>query len=312
VLLIPLATLWWSLGTASAAELDLRVTATDYDLNADTERSVRRAAGRIYHLLRSDLGLALPERAVVNIRLIASRSRYDAEARAIGMTRPTLGYFSPRSGEGVVWKNESTEAFHGTFLHEMTHYLMALGGVGRAPTYLREGCAEAAESAKTDGNSVTLRPPARLVSWLQARVDALPPLGDLLGDADAWSGLPSTPVGGPEYGVGWSICTFMLSTDQGKRTLGNVLVSSATGSWAPAASAADETYPGGLQAMDRAWRSWIRAGPRPIPLPIPMEGGVGEGWRKCLDGSLVRIDSDQTCGRWVTGDDGWMRYVEDP
>lgn len=306
--------LTWLVGVALAAtgELDLRVTATDYSLNADTERAVQRAAGRIYHLFRGDLGLALPETAVVNIRLIASRSRYDAEARALGMTQPTLGYFSPFRGEGVVWKNESTEKFRGTFLHEMTHYLMALGGAGRVPIYLREGCAEAAETAVTEGNAVWMRPNPRLVGWLQQHVDALPPIDTLLGRPEVWGQLPPTPTGGPEYGIGWSICGFLLSTDAGKRTLGNVLVASSTGSYARAAAAADETYPGGLSGMDRAWRSWIREGPRPQQLPIPMDGGPGEGWKQCLDGTLVRIDGDHVCGRWVTGDDGWMRYVEDP
>jgi len=309
--------LWFvllSLGSALAGpgNLDLRVTATDYDLNADTKRNVSRAAGRIYHLLRSDLGLALPDDAVVHIRLIASRSRYDAEARALGMTQPTLGYFSPRQGEGVVWKNESTREFRGTFLHEMTHYLMALGGVGRVPLFLMEGCAEATETAVTEGNAVWMRPEPMLVTWLQQRVDTLPPMGQLLASPDPWRALPPTPSGGPEYGVGWSICGFLLATPTGKQTLGNMLVAGATGSYARTAQAADETYPGGLAAMDTAWRSWIREGPRPVQLPIPMEGGPGDGWRQCLDGTLVRADSDHVCGRWVTGEDGWMRYVEDP
>jgi len=297
---------------ALAGTLDLTVEAADYDLSAATKQSVVRAAGRIHHLIGTDLGLALPEPTTVHIRTIASRDRYDEEARALGLTKPTLGYFSPRLGKGVVWKNTSTDDFHGTFLHEMTHYLLAVAGAGRVPPWVQEGCAEVMETAQTDGNAVWLRPNPRLVHWLQAHADGLPAASQLLSDGAVWSQLPSTPVGGPEYGIGWSMCAFLLTTPQGKATLSNVIMQTSRGSHRAGHDAVDGTYPRGVSGFDAGWRAWIKAGPSAIQLPIPLEGGPGAGWTECLDGSFVRDGTDQRCGRWVTGDDGWMRYVEDP
>jgi hypothetical protein len=119
-------------------------------------------------------------------------------------------------------------------------------------------------------------------------------------------------VGGPEYGIGWSMCAFLLSTPQGKQTLSEVIVQTSFGRPERAMLAVEGSYPRGIAGFDAGWRAWIRSGPGKIQLPIPMEGGPGAGWRQCLDGSYVRDGSEQRCGRWVTGDDGWMRYVEDP
>lgn len=298
------------LGVALAGGLELDFEAADHDPDVAIRRSIQRVASRVHHLIRADLGLALPAEQRVAIRTVADRGRYEAEARALGLTRPTLGFFSTAIGKGVVWRDPNEAGFRGTLVHELTHYLLASAGAVRVPPWLQEGMAEVMESAVLDGNAVWLRPDPRRVRWLQDHVDALPPVGVLLGEPRAWERLPRSPSGAP-YDVGWSLCAFLLSSPEGKATLSEILVQTAGGDPARAAAAA-AGYPRGLEGLDAGYRAWLTSGPRATQLPVPLEGGVAPGWKACLDGSQVRLGTEQRCGRWVTGEDGWLRYEEDP
>ncbi len=304
--------LWVALANpAPAAEADLAIVAEDFDLSADTDRALRRVLNRMFRTYQDVLGLTFPNPTPVHVRLVADRAEYDRRARALGLSKPTLGFFSPQLGEGVVWKNTSDSEMRGTIIHEASHYLLAVAGVGRVPLWMNEGLAETFETARASGNAVYLDPAPGMSSWLQRNGGSLPSLEVLLADPRAWSGLSATPVGGPEYGVGWSICAFLMSSAAGKRTLSEMLLRAGSGDASGVASAVEETWTGGASSLDRAWRAWIAAGPSSIQLPIPSDAGAGDGWRKCANGTLIREGSGMTCGQWVAGPDGMMRWVEE-
>ena len=128
--------------------------------------------------------------------------------------------------------------------------------------------------------------------------------------------MPETPVGPAEYGVGWSLCAFFMSTPTGKATLSRILADTARGDAAAAAAAVEQHWPGGIASLDREWRAWLAQSPAPIQLPIPTDpsparGTGGAGWMRCKDGSLLHRDSGMQCGRWVAGPGGVMTFVPD-
>lgn len=281
---------WVAMATALAADVDLEVVAEDFALAADTDRAVRRALHRMVVTYEAKLGLTFPSPTPVHVRLIADRDRYLAKARAIGLTGPTLGFFSPRLGEGVVWRNTSPEEMQATLLHEASHYLLAVGGVRGVPRWLNEGLAETFEHARTSGNAVFLDPAPGMPAWLRAHAGEIPALDQLLTRRAAWAGLPLTPVGGPDYGIGWAICAFLLSRDRGEAMLRALLQDPS------AAARLVAEWPGGPRALDRAWRAWWRA-PAPIQLPIPTTTrDAGEsGFIRCHSGLLLLESSGLRC-----------------
>ncbi|MBX2801996.1 MAG: DUF1570 domain-containing protein [Myxococcales bacterium] len=299
-----------------AAEVDLKIVAEDFDLSVDTERGVRRTLTRMFHTYDDVLGLELPDPTRVTVRLVADRETYERRARSIGLTQPTLGFFSPRLGEGVVWRNTSTQEMRATVVHEASHFVMAVGGAGYAPMWVQEGMAELFEGARTSGNAIYLDPPPGMGAWLRAHADELPPVDRLIGEQNVWVGLPSTPVGSAEYGVGWSICAFLMSSAAGKRTLAAIL-QTRRGGEAGALRAVNDHFPGGITRIDAAWRSWITSPLKSLQLPIATSAttappnALDDRWIRCANGTLMAKGSGMTCGQWKADDKGVLRFVPD-
>lgn len=303
--------MWWLAIPSWAGDLDLRLTAVDFDLSADTERSVERILTRMHDTDESWLGVVLPPVLPIQVDLVASEAAYRArEAEAGAKGGHTVGFFLPARSLAVVWRGQGDLEMRRTLVHEISHYLLVAGGLGGVPLYLQEGLAELFETATLDGNAVWLVPDPATVGWVQGRPLAA---SALIGRSKAdWDAAANTPWGRAEYPYGWALCSFLLSTDPGRHTLSDLLASTAVSRdpGADGLAAVERTYPGGAVALDRDWRAWI-ASPRRIQLPVSAGGGQAAGWVKCSDGRLIRPDAGYTCGRWVTGADGLQHYVED-
>lgn len=298
---------------ASAGELDLEVSAEGFDLSVDADRSVKRLLSRMHGAYESWLGLAFPPRLPVRVTLVQSEPAYRVhEARAIGRSGHSLGFFTSGNNEIVVWRGQGDPGMRQTLVHEASHYLLAVAGVGRVPLWLNEGMAEVFEGARSDGNAVWIESDPARVAYLQQR--PVPVASALMSGTSAWwAALGPTPWSRAEYPYGGALCQFLLGTDPGRRTLGDLLVSTAVSRdpGADALAAVERSYPGGANGLDTDWVAWLRTEPARIQLPIRSTSGQADGWTKCSDGSLVRIGSGSICGRWEKGADGFSRFVEE-
>ncbi|MEM6931391.1 MAG: hypothetical protein AAF602_30965, partial [Myxococcota bacterium] len=194
---------------------------------------------------------------------------------------------------GVVWRNTSEAAMRSTLVHEASHFLMVRGGASWAPMWLHEGMATLFGNARLSGNAVYLDPPSGIGPALKRIETTIPPIGTLLTEPGAWRAIGATPRhGSPEYSVGWSLCAFLMASDRGKNVL-RTLLQTPPG---PRMVAVLETWPGGLRAFDREWRSWS-ASPRATQLPIrsTAPAAAGGGWIQCGNGRMIRADSGLRC-----------------
>lgn len=302
--------LWWLAAAALGADLDLELVAEDFDLSADTERSLQRVLGRVAATWRS-LGAAVPPDLRLDVRLIASEEEYRRrEAEAMGRRGHTVGFFSTVPPRATVWRGTGEAAMRATLVHETSHFLMTAAGLGGAPRWLHEGMAELFEGARLDGNAVWLVPDPQMVDWVRGH--PRPASALIGGDVAAWRSFGPTPWTLAEYPYGWAVCAFLMSSEPGKRTLSELLLRTAVSTDpAVARGAVEETWPGGAVALDREWMRWLADGPGRVQLPIATDAGTSEGWIRCADGSLIRADSGLVCGRWVKGPDGFSRFAPD-
>lgn len=298
---------------AAAAELELALVAEDFDLSADTDRSVRRILSRMVGVYTGWLGLALPAQLPLRVTLVGSEARYRTiERDAMGKQGHTLGFFVPARGEAYVWRGQGDEGMKDTLVHETAHWLLAVAGAGRVPRWLNEGMAEAFENARVDGNAVWLDLDGQMLGWIRGQ--RVPPAAEIVGASPSgWTALGPSPWQLAEYPYGWSLVAFLLSSDTGRRALADlILQTSAASDPAAAAVAALEGWPGGTSGFDRDWRAWWSGSPDRIQLPIATSGGHAEGWIRCADGSLIRAGSGLECGRWVPDANGVLHYEKDP
>ncbi|MEQ1508145.1 MAG: DUF1570 domain-containing protein, partial [Myxococcota bacterium] len=283
--------------------------AEGFDLSVDTERAVDRIVSRMHGTYESWLGIAFPSPLVVHATMVESEAAYHArEPAVLGRSGHTSGYFVGATGEVVVWRGRGDATMRATLVHETSHYLLATAGLGRVPLWLQEGLAEVFETATVDGNAVYLVPNGDALGWIRGR--SVPKASSLVGlDRQTWTALGATPWTRPEYPYGWALCAFLLSSDPGRRTLSDVLLSTAVSS-DPGAAAIDaigRSWPGGVDTFDQAFAAYS---PGRIQLPIRSSSGQADGWAKCPDGSLIRPDLGAKCGGWVKGADGMSRWVE--
>ncbi|MEQ1565511.1 MAG: hypothetical protein ABMA64_07735 [Myxococcota bacterium] len=304
---------WSTLARAGQLELDVR--AADFDLSAETERSISRLLTRMHATYESWLGVVLPPLLPVHVELVSKEADYRAREAAVmgGLRGHTVGFFVPARSQVVVWRGPGEADMRRTLVHETSHFLLSSAGLGRVPLWLNEGLSEVFETSTLDGNAVWLIPDPNLVRWLGG--GNLPAASTLLGwSRQDWDrAAAGSPWGRAEYPYGWAVCAFLLSSEGGRALLGELLASTAVSAdpAADALAAVERKYDGGAPALDRTFRAWFAAGPGRIQLPLRNDAGQAGGWVKCADGSLIRPDAGYRCGRWVKGDDGLMRYVED-
>jgi hypothetical protein len=302
----------WFAPPAAAAELELELVAEGFDLSADTDRAVRRILSRMISADEVWLRVLLPPTLSVRVTLVQSEQRYrEHEARAVGRTGHTLGFFVPALSEATIWRGAGDETMRRTLVHEASHFLLAVGGMGRVPLWLNEGLAEVYESARVDGNAVWLVPDPTMIGYVQGR--PLPKASELVGGGpEVWTALGPTPWSRAEYPYGWALCAMLISTEAGRETLAELLSTTAMSAepGKQALEVVQRTYPGGADGLERAWTTFVRGGGATTQLPIRTSGGQAQGWGKCPDGTLVRMDSGARCGSWIAGPDGLMRYVE--
>ena len=296
---------WW-VAAAVAGELQLSVDTVDFLLPENLERGLVPALTRIHAMHEDWLGSSLPPLLPLEVRVIRDPDTFGRVEETHGNERSIrVGYYRHSDKRVTVLYRSLDEARRVT-LHEASHYLTHLGGRAAVPAWLREGVAEIGANTAVDARGrVWIEVDAG--AWAMIGRRPRPKASSLVGlDADTWASLGLNP----EYRYGWAICAFLLGSDDGRATLAAVMAATATGEDAgPAALAAiEQTYPGGVAAFDDGFARWT---PSRIELHPRFAGAANDGWARCPDGSLIRLDAGGRCARWVAGPDGVMRYVEE-
>ena len=286
---------WLILSPVWGAEVDLRIVAADFDLSAQTDRSLRRILHRMFRTYQDTFGLSFEDPTPVHIRLYAEREAYQREARALGSVRPPTDS-SPRP-----WAKVSSGAT------PTTPRCMPPSCTRRATTswpevgswWRRDGCMKAWPSCSSRRGY-----PARRCTSIRRRHGALAAAKRL--ERAAFGGViaPALRVvvaavdaersGGLRGRV--ERVRVLMSTSSGKQTLAQLM---RAGTDPEALREALDGYPGGADGLDRTWRAWVAEPIDALQLPIPTSGGGdAAGWIRCDDGRLIREGAGLSCAGW--------------
>ena len=265
--------------------LSIRVDVEDSVLPERQRAQIDAGTRRIYAQWRAWLGAAAGAGPPVKLRFVGDGERFAALwGKGADANWTLTGFYRMRSNEAVVLY---TPAYRDSALasafHEISH-LVTAWYLGASPPWLNEGIAEYFETMYFENDSLADgsvdNPPfdnaaventysknmqaaaarARF-NRSQAHLDLLRAQGPVpLGELLAITGRDWTTADAHRrYASAWSLIAFLMDSSAGRETLTALVRRAHAQRRAPAAdlTPALDTYPGGRQALEAAWRRWM-------------------------------------------------------
>ena len=209
----------------------------------------------------------------VTLKFYKDQGEYERDARAtrgaeFNSVPPAFFRHSPME----IWNVDSPNPrlTWQMMLHESTHmFIHSLAD--KCPIWVHEGLAESFQTAELQQGRFVLLP------WMERDREAkamlaaaqLPDLGTYIDqDRKTWQHKDDDKE--PVRTVSWSLAWFLLSSDQGRQLLNDLIRAHQAGRRPEKSSAlADRYWRGGSKALEAAWRAWIPGARAVMAMDIP-------------------------------------------
>ena len=213
---------------------------------------------QIFAVLSEALSIDYLRQVELNLRLLASQNAFQQRLQQYAPSLKTnTGFYSSINNEAVIWMAPDIEFMYGVIRHESSHVISA-GLFGYPPVWLNEGLAEYFERLSVSANSKMVQPNS---AWLQALRSSTPMSVSAYLNLDPmqWRQQPQQLM----YSMAWGLVYFFMSEPEHKKLMTRMLAE-ITQNKCQAFSTTEflqAHYPGGVQALDRNWRAWLRGKP---------------------------------------------------
>lgn len=228
--------------------IKIQIELIEYAMSKDRLRLIRNQIRGMYAFYVESLGWNPVAPRPVKIKIFGDHhafERYQTETR--GSLSHYRSHYSHRYQEVLMHGTEFTEATMGVLFHEASHALMAMRKHSVSP-WINEGVAEVFESSTYARGKMVFGKNAEWTEKIKhkLREGSLEPAQNYFNSRDRWSG-EGRRVERRRYMIAWSLMRFLLSTPERI----NALKGGLSGDFA-------SHYPGGISALDRDWRQWVR------------------------------------------------------
>jgi len=241
-----------------------------YQLLPQTEATINAEVGKSMKLHQELFGFRPSPAFAIRMRIFGKygdyeahtarlSERFDASLKSRNVQELTGYYFHP-VGEIVTWRQKRPDYMANNILHEASHAIM-MAHYRRMPMWLSEGCATyfSYPSHMQDDHDIgTLRFRwAKLNLWYrQKKLPALHDFVDLRGAEWARQDMLMA------YSVSWSIFQYLMSTPEHRQLLRDYMnqLQERRGRRMSAGDLLNQMHPGGLDALEKNWHTWIYTG----------------------------------------------------
>lgn len=263
---------------ANKAETKLKIKYSNspkyrYDLSQENEKKVEEIISKILSVYVGTFKLSLPDEVKIKIRLFRDYNGYEEYTMETYSPNFTAegGVYMPEINEMILYKGDSVDDTMETIFHEASHSIIHRLVGDNTPTWLDEGLAEYFSMAELNGQQIQFRkksyPLNAMVIWCRRQDDvlhreilSLEGLVDL--SACNWYLLNDVSFSSSKqsklYAMSWSIVYYLMSTEEGKRTIAHVLhdVKNHNSPNYSSTEAINRYYPGGLSRLQKNWNQW--------------------------------------------------------
>lgn len=217
----------------------------------------------LYRFLKQELKAAFPSELVFKVRIFANPNQYAEYTRSQsrGTAFSSIGVYFPHLREmAVSLQSEDAETLE-TIFHETVHAFLGQA-LPAIPRWLNEGLAQYFETLRPEANGgLTVSPVPGLDYYAQRLLAAgeLMELRAYLEVGGDWKEYNDATLS-PPYAVAWSLTYFLMGSPEGKEVLQKLIThfkSAPEGAIPSTTETINLYYPGGLEALESAWRTDI-------------------------------------------------------
>lgn len=257
-----------SVQTSIAEEIHVegRVHYFNLNLHADDKGFPTHFADRLrvrvekaYQFLAQLVPASLLSQVDVNLWIFNSEQGYTDfyNQHASGLASLSQGFHSSKDNIAAAWRKTDEQVLT-TGVHEAVH-VMNSEMFGAIPRWLNEGLAEYIEDVHVYGQAADIRVADDLLH--QLRGNRLDLTYVLQADSEQWQGAMREDL----YAHSWGLVYMLMSSAQGRELLKDFLVASAQNpcELLDAHDYFHRGYPGGLQQLERQFRSWLAGSKAP-------------------------------------------------
>jgi hypothetical protein len=225
-----------------------------YSMTPGDRQRIRAAVDQVLRIYRDVLGVKVPWDFDIDLTVQGDARKFKRQTS----NRRILGFYSHRDREAVVSGKTNRAEVHSTAVHESSHAIL-MDRAPNSPSWLNEGLAEYFDRIEVENGGARI--PAQY-----KRVKALDeiergggwPLETLftMGASD-WAALDfdRTQVA---YSQGYSLVYFFMDSQSGRQELSQLIAEFDKGNELDSKKFLDRIHPGGVKALEKQWRSWLR------------------------------------------------------
>ena len=245
------------LGRKQSDFFELRVSYPSGPVPKNIRETIEVGGKAIYQVYTHYLSKHNMSKSAIDVLVFGNKTAYQAYRKKIApsLQSDSVGFYSWRDNKAAVLYDSSIAEAERTALHESTHVINAKN-FGRMPKWFNEGMADVFSMTTVTGQYISIPPAFHRLRFLNSAAPRIL-LIDLLRSTTAqWVSEQRAGY----YAYAWSLAFFLMQPRN--QPLMKVFQQTMARDKCDVIDSADyfETnYPGGLQKLDRDWRSWQRS-----------------------------------------------------
>ena len=252
----------------SEKPFNVEIIAHDYVLELDVKTKIEVAVAKIFTIYVDGLGLGFDGEAQLKIHIYGNEVAFRNLTRARGLqVENASGFYSPRENAIYVWRNRSLTRLLAVLTHEASHTIMRYQN-GRVAAWINEGLAEYFETMEVFGHTVVVHGNEHAADTVKELLEThrLPSLTEFIAlPRSQWYAMNGER--GMSYAFGWSLCFYLMSSEQGRATMAALLARHREADFSSAGNelslnVIEANYPGGIRVLEQRWREWALYGKR--------------------------------------------------
>jgi len=228
-------------------------------LPAFTSDQIKREINEIYRILRERVGIAEINPVHIKIRFFDNKKQFSLlRSKSKLLDDSVIGFYDQLKNEAAIYTGRNDKQMYAVARHEITHGI-ADQSFGNVPVWLNEGMAEYFEQLNFEDFTT------RIIEVNKGHLNKLnnmklPRLKSYLSlTPSQWYAKEGKE---DRYALSWSLFHYLMLKGEGKQLLRSMFNHLAANYCKPFSDIEyiNRNYPGGIDALDKNWRIWLRSG----------------------------------------------------